>query len=302
MEFYDICVIGAGPAGLTAAIYAGRYNLKTIVLGRVFGGTISMAHEVGNWPGTEKISGADLANNMINHVKSLGIEVLPKRVEQVTKVDDMFVIACEGFTVNAKKVILACGTKRRQLNVAREEEFTGNGLSYCNTCDGIYFKDRVVGVVGGGNAGCSSANELAGVAKQVHIICPESSFIFAEPIRSKLIEDNSNIVKHFNATVVELIGDDRLKGVKLSDGTVISLAGLFVEIGAEPDKVFLTKIGLPINKNGYVVADSKMKTSIPGLFSAGSVNHNNFDQAISAAFQGALAANTAYKELKGDKK
>lgn len=301
MEIVDVAIIGTGPAGLTAAIYCARYNLKTIVLGKVFGGTISMAQEIGNWPGKQNISGINLANEMIEHVKSLGVQVLPKEVTNITKRDEDFIVDYEDYSILAKKVILATGTKRRKLNLPREDEFTGAGISYCNTCDGIYFKNKVVGVVGAGNAGCSSANELAGIAKKVYMFCPEPNFMFAEPARSKLIENNPNITKYFSTNITELIGDDRLRGIKLKDGTEITLDGLFIEIGSEPDIDFLQKTNVALNKNGYIVVDNKMRTSIKGIFSAGSINEGAFDQAISAAAQGALAANSVYSEFKGSK-
>jgi thioredoxin reductase (NADPH) len=298
MEIVDVVIIGTGPAGLTAAIYCARYNLKTIVLGKVFGGTMSMALDIGNWPGIEKTSGVDLATSMINHVKSLGVQVLNKEVTNITKRDEDFIVDYEDYSILAKKIILASGTKRRKLNLDREEEFTGAGISYCNTCDGIYFKNKVVGVVGAGNAGCSSANELSGIAKKVYMFCPEPTFMFAEPARSKLIEDNPNIIKHFSSNIVELLGDDRLRAIKLKTGEEIKLDGLFIEIGSEPDIEFLEKIGVDLNKNGYIMVDDKLRTSVKGVFSAGSVNDGAFDQAIYAAAQGALAANSVYRELK----
>ena len=299
-EKYDLCVIGVGPAGTAAAIYAGRYNLKTIVVGEIFGGTLSRAAEIGNWPGIEKISGLELTKHMINHVKSFGIEVLSRKVDNIKKEGNEFIVEGKNLVIRAKKVILASGTNPRQLNLPREEEFIGSGISYCNTCDGIYFRNKIVGVVGGGNAGCSSANELTDIASKVHLMCAEPKFIFAEPARIKQIESNPKIEKHFNIEIIELLGKDKLEGVKLKDGRIIKLDGLFVEIGLIPNKEFLNKIGLILNKDGYVIIDSKMGTNIPGLFSAGSVNEGSFAQALASAAQGSIAAHSAFSEIKAE--
>jgi len=300
MEIYSVVIIGSGPAALTAAVYCGRYDLKTIVIGEVSGGTLSRASEIGNWPGIEKISGIELTKNMINHVKSLGIEVITRKIDNIRKDGNEFIVEGRNISVRAKKVILATGTKPRQLNIPREEEFTGSGISYCNTCDGIYFKDKVVAVVGGGNSGCSSANELTGIASKIHLLCAEPKFMFAEPARIKQIENNPKIEKYFNASIIELLGEDKLEGIKLNDGTIIKVSGVFVEIGLIPNKEFLNKIGLTLNNDGYVIADKKMRTNIPGLFSAGVVNEGTFAQAITSAAEGAIAANTAYGEIKSE--
>ena len=238
MDTYDVAIIGAGPAGLTAGIYCGRYALKTIIFGEVLGGTISYAHEVGNWPGFEKIAGSELTTKMVDHVKNLGITILNKKIENVKKDGNEFIVEGKNLAVRAKKIILASGMKRRQLNVPREDEFIGSGISYCNTCDGIYFRNKVVGVVGGGNAGCSSANELSDIVSKIHLMCVEPKFIFAEPARIKKIEENPKIETHFGVEIIELIGKDKLEGVKLKDGRTIPLEGLFIEIGSEPDKSF----------------------------------------------------------------
>ena len=300
METYDVAIIGAGPAGLTAGIYCGRYALRTIIFGEVMGGTISYAHEVGNWPGFEKISGLELTAKMVDHVKNLGITVLNKKIENIRKEGNEFIVEGKNITIKARKVILASGMKRRQLNVPREDEFIGSGISYCNTCDGIYFKNKVVGVVGGGNAGCSSANELADIVSKVHLMCVEPRFIFAEPVRIKQIEANTKIEKHFNVEIAELLGKDKLEGVKLKDGRIIPLDGLFVEIGSEPDRAFLYKLGIRLTEGGFVITDSKMRTNIPGFFSAGTVNEDVFSQAIIAAGEGALAAHSAFSEIKAE--
>lgn len=299
-EKYDVIIIGAGIASLSAAIYCGRYNLKTIVIGEVFGGTLSRATEIGNWPGIEKISGLELTKHMINHVKSFGIEVLPRKIENIKKEGNGFIVEGKNVVVRAKKVILATGTKPRQLNLPREEEFIGSGISYCNTCDGIYFRNKVVGVVGGGNSGCSSANELTGIVSKVHLFCAEPTFIFAEPARVEQINNNLKIEKYFNTTIVELLGKHHLEGVKLSDGKIIILSGLFVEIGLISNKEFLNKIGLTLNKEGYVIVDNKMRTNIPGLFSAGSLNDGAFNQALASAAQGSIAAHSAFSEIKAE--
>ncbi len=298
MDEYDIAVIGAGPAGLMAATYAGRYKLSTVVFGEIFGGTITEAHEVCNFPGYCNITGFALSQKMVEQVNSLGIEIVPDRIASVKKVEGGFILKGTEKEIKAKKVIVAIGTKRKHLGLARELELRGKGVSYCATCDGPFFKNKIVGVIGGSDAALSSASYLADIAQKVYIIYRKGEFSKAEPVWLELVNQNNKIEKVFNSNVIEFMGNDRLTGVKLDTKREIMLDGVFIEIGSAPQKDFLNGIGLALDEWGYVVVDKKMRTNIHGVFSAGDLNSENFKQAVVATAEGAIAANTAFEEIK----
>ncbi len=298
MDEYDVAIIGAGPAGLMAATYSGRYKLKTIVFGEIFGGTITEAHEVCNFPGFCNITGFELSQKMVEQVNGLGIEIVPDRINSVKKEGKLFVLEGHDRKVLAKKVIIAIGTKRKHLGLAREIELRGKGVSYCATCDGPFYKNKVVAVVGGSDAALSSAAYLADIAQKVYIIYRKNQFTKAEPVWVELVDKNNRIEKVFNSNVIEFMGNERLSGVKLDTNKEISLDGVFIEIGSAPQKEFLEGIGLKLDDGGYVLVDSKMRTNVPGIFSAGDLNSENFKQAVVATAEGAIAANTAFEEIK----
>jgi len=297
---YDIVIIGAGPAGLTAAVYAARYKLKTIVIGEMPGGTINQAHKVGNFPSYTSISGIELGQKMAEQVKENGVEIFYDKISEITKKNELFNVKGHEAHVSAKKVILAIGTKRRTLNLPREKDLIGKGVSYCATCDGLFFKNKVVGVIGGSDAALSEALYLAEVAKKVYIIYRKASFFRAEPKWVEMVEKNKKIEPVFESNVTELLGEKKLEGVKLDTGKKLELDGLFIEIGSDPEKDFFEKIGLKVSKNGYVVVDREMRTSIKGILSAGELNEGTFRQAIVACAEGAIATHTAYEEIKED--
>ncbi len=297
---YDIAIVGAGPAGLTAALYASRYKLKTIVIGELPGGTITQAHEVGNFPSYNAISGFELGQKMANQVKNNGVEIFFDTITAISKTQSKFQIKGHEANILAKKVILAIGTKRRKLELKREGELTGKGISYCATCDGLFFKEKIVGVVGGSDAALSEALYLAEVAKKVYIIYRKENFFRAEPKWVELVEKNKKIEPIFSSNVIELLGETKLQEVKLDSGKNVALDGLFIEIGSVPERELFEKTGLKLSKTGYVIVDKEMKTNIKGIFSAGELNEGTFRQAIVACAEGAIAAHTAYEEIKSD--
>lgn len=298
MEEYDVAVMGAGPAGLTAAIYAGRYKLKTIVFGELYGGAISAAHKVENYPSYKSISGIELTTRFVEHVEGLGIKIVPERIEAIEKKEDGFLVKSDSTELFAKKLIMAIGTKRRLLGAPRENEFLGKGVSYCATCDGPFFKGKTVAVVGGSDSATSAAVYLADIADKVYIIHRRDSFSKAEPVWVELVNSNKKIEKVMNSNVVDLIGSEKLTGVKLDTGRVLEIDGLFIEIGSLPQKDLFDRMGIATDEMGYARADAHMKTSVYGLFTCGDVNAGNFKQAIVAAAEGAIAANTAFEEIK----
>jgi thioredoxin reductase (NADPH) len=294
---YDVVIIGAGPAGLTAGIYSARYNLKALIIGEILGGYATEAFKICNFPTYKELTGMEFAQKMGEQVKALGVEVKMEIVNFVEKKKSGFLIKSDSKEYEARKIILACGTKKRKLGVEGEEHFEGRGISYCATCDGPLFKNKVVGVVGGGNSALTSALLLTKHAKKVYIIYRKDNFFRADPAWVDLIEKNKKIEAVFNSTVAELSGDKFLEKIKLNSGKELKLEGLFVEIGSVPCVDFAKMLGLKLDEEGYVAVDKKQRTSVSGVFAAGDVTNPPLKQIITAAAQGATAAQSIFEEL-----
>ncbi len=298
-KVYDLTVIGSGPAGLSAAIYASRYNLKTLVLGMNQGGTITDAHKVCNYPGLPEISGPVLGEKMKEHAEKYGAEVKMGLVEDIEKEEGNFSLVTNlDEKYFSKKIILATGTKRRKLGLDGEDEFMGSGVSYCATCDGKFFEDKIVGVVGGANSAATAALYLADIAEKVYIIYRRDK-LRAVDAWKKEIDKKDNIELIFNANVVDLLGGDSLEQVKLDNGESIDLQGLFIEIGSVPKTDLAKDLGVKL-KNEYIDVDSKQRTNLDSIWAAGDIttNSNKFKQAITASAEGAIAANDIHKKIK----
>lgn len=293
---YDLIIIGAGPAGLTAAVYSARYKLKTLVLGKLHGGLISEAYEVCNFPTYDKIKGFEIAMKMTEQVKKLGVEIKAEDVKEVKISEGGFLIKASS-EYRAKKIIIATGTERRKLNINREGEFTSKGISYCATCDAPFYKDLVVGVVGGSDSALTAALLLSEYAKKVYIIHRKDKFDKAEPSWIELVEKNEKITALFNSNVVELKGKNKLEGIKLDNGQEIKIDGLFIEIGSVPSEKISNQLGLK-KENGFIETNKKQETNMKGVFAAGDVTANPLKQVITACAEGAIAAFSAFEEIK----
>ncbi len=301
-KLYDTIIIGAGPAGLTAAIYAARYRLDTLVLGSNIGGTANLAHYLENWPGF-KGSGMKLLQDFKEHVESFGVPIIPEDVKLIEKKEDIFIISTEKETYKAYTIILAMGTKRRKLHVSGEEKFFGKGVSYCATCDCMFFKDQIVAVVGGSDGAAMAAQILSQHAKKVYIIYRKDA-LRAEPARVEDLENTSNVEFIFNTAVVEIMGDKSLKKVKFDTGKELELDGLFIEIGGIPLTTIAKELELKLSENKRIVVDSAMKTNMPGVFAAGDITtgSNGFNQIVTAASEGAISALEAFRLVKTKKR
>lgn len=293
---YDMIVIGAGPAGMTASLYGRRYGLDVLVLGKDIGGHSNEAHIVENWPGTKSIEGPQLAENMKEQVLDIGVDIKQVEVNDVEKRDKIFEVDTDSSTYSSRTLVLAMGTKKRRLNLDKEEEFIGKGVSYCTTCDAPLYKDTEVGVVGGSDSAAKAALHLAEHASKVYIIYRRDE-LRAENMLKEKCEENDSIEMIYNAVPEELKGNNILEGVKLDDGSDLSIDGLFIEIGSVPNK-FLTHINSrKIERDdGYIVVDDDMSTNIEGVFAAGDITtgSNKFKQMITAAAEGSIAANSVY--------
>ncbi len=290
---YDLVIIGSGPAGLTAAIYAARYKLKTLVLGQLHGGIASEAWEICNFPTYGRVKGFELMMKMIKQVEDLGVEIKNEEVVDVTK---KLVVKTNKEEYKAKKIILATGTERRTLGIEKEKEFLGKGVSYCATCDGGFYKDKIAGVVGGSDAALTAALLLSRFTKKVFIFYRKDKFSKAEPAWIEEVNKEKKIEPVFNVNITELIGDKKLEKVKLDNGEEYALDGIFVEIGSTPNSKLAEKIGISM-KEGYILTDEKMRTNVKGIFACGDVRENPLKQIITACSDGAIAANSLYEEI-----
>jgi len=297
---YDLIIIGTGPAGLTAGIYAARYNLNFLIIGELQGGAISEAHKVCNYPSQNNISGFKLTQEIVEHVKELSGEIVQEQVVKINKEKDFFKINTNKKEYFTKKIILSTGRKKNTLNVPGEKEFLGKGVSYCATCDSAFYKDKIVAVVGGGNAAITAALLLADYSKKVYIIYRKDSFFKAEPAWVTQLEKEKKIESIFNSKIKEIIGKDFVKGIILEDGKKFDLDGVFIEVGFSPDEILANELGLKKEK-GYIIAGKNQETNIKGIFAAGDCTNNSLKQVITACAEGAIASTSVYEELKLEK-
>lgn len=300
-EIFDLIIIGAGPAGVNAAVYGVRYKLKTLLLGKVPGGAAAEAHEIENLFGHTKITGIDLMKNMNEQIINLKIDLRPEMVKSIAQHDKLFKITTDKAEYLTKKIVLATGTKRRKLGIKNEEKFTGKGFHYCATCDAAFYRDKTVAVVGGGNSALTAALLLVGFAKKVYLIHRGADYSKAEPSWVEDVNKNDKIHKIFNANITELLGTERVDGIVLDNGKKIDVDGVFVEIGSDPNVDLAKDLNLKLTEDGHIKTSKVQETSISGVFAAGDSTDYPLKQIITAASQGAVAAYTAYKEIQSEK-
>lgn len=298
---YDLIIIGAGSAGLPAGMYASRYKLKNIIIGEMPGGALSTSHCVENFPGVLSAPGAEIMDNFKKHAESAGSEILQDRVEVVSKIGEnhFSVSTMGGKNFDAKRILLATGNTYKMLGIPGEKEFYGQGVSYCATCDGNFYKNLTVGVVGAGNTAITEALYLAEIAKEVHIFV-RGDVIRAENIWTEKANNTSNIIFHMNTQVTEVQGNMMgVTGVILNTGENLTLDGLFVAIGSTPITNIVDNLSPQKDGEWCLVVDQRQETTIPGLYAAGDVttNSNKFRQTIMSAAEGCLAANSIHEDI-----
>ena len=290
---YDIIVVGAGPAGLTAALYATRANKKVLVFeGKSYGGQILNASKVDNYPGFESISGFELATNMYNQVTKRGVEVKNETVINITK--DLTVTTSNG-TYQAKSIILATGAQNRKLNIPNEVEFIGRGVSYCATCDGNFFKGKDVAVVGGGNTALEDALYLSDIANKVYLIHRRDEFRGEEKYLDE-IKTKSNIEIILNSNVTSINGNDMLESITINDDKNINISGLFIAVGQEPKNEMFKDV-IDIDEKGYIKTDDGVHTNVDHIYVAGDCRNKQLKQLTTAVSDGSIAATMAIKEM-----
>lgn len=295
---YDIVIVGAGIAGLTAAIYGKRAGKSVLVLeGQSYGGQIVTTPKIENYPATLGISGFDFANKIYDQAKTFGAEI---KYEKVVSIIDgkIKTVTTEKNNYQARTIILATGSKNRLLGLPHEQNFIGKGVSYCASCDGAFYRNQTVAVVGGGNTALQDTLDLADLAQKVYLIHrhdrPTGEDVLLERIKKK-----TNVTMIANAQVTALCGEQKLTGIQIQQNQTakqIAVNGLFVAIGRVPENLNFAQV-VKLDQRGYIVAGEDCVTSTPGIFAAGDCRTKDIRQLVTAAGDGAVAANHAVQYL-----
>jgi len=300
---YDVIIIGSGPAGLTAAIYATRANLKTLIFeAETPGGKLTKTYSIENYPGIKSISGVDLAMQMMEHGTEFGAAIEYAPVERVENCGDYKkVVTAFGDEFTAKCVIVATGTKERTLDLPGSEEYTGRGISYCAVCDGAFYRNKDVVVVGGGNSALEEALYLTQLVHKVYIVIRRDVFRADATVVDKVrnnakIEIITKSLPHALVTENKVITGLEIENVDTHELSVISCSGIFPYIGADPATGFLKNLDV-LDPKGYVIVDKNMATSVPGLYAAGDVTVKDLRQVVTATNDGAIAANSVTRYI-----
>ena len=294
MDIKDLIIIGGGPAGLTAGIYAGRAKLKTLLFnGLVLGGQLMLSEQIDDFPGfPEKITGPELIKKMAEQVKKFDVEMIEKNVISVDFKKRPFIIKTDKEEYLAKSVIVATGASAKWLGLKNEQKLIGHGVSACAVCDGFFFKDKVVGVVGGGDSAIENAIVLTKYAKRVFIIHRRNELRASKKLQEKVF-NNSKIEFIYNNIVSEIKGKDSLEGIYIQDVNtqekrLLEIDGLFISIGYRPvTDIFQNQLNL--DDHGYIKVKENTQTSVDGVFAAGDVCDTKYRQAIIASGLGAMA-------------
>ena len=301
---YDVIIIGSGPAGLAAGIYAKRARLSSIIIEKeyVSGGQVLNTYEVDNYPGLPGINGFDLGMKLREHCEKLGAEFVTAEVELVSLAEDgrTKLVKTQDQTYEAKTVILAMGARHRMLEVPGEEEFAGMGISYCATCDGAFFKDRVTAVVGGGDVAVEDALFLARGCSKVYLIHRRDSLRAAAVLQEK-VRENEKIEILWDTVVTEIRGHEQVERIglqnkKTGEKTELPVDGVFVAVGNIPNSKIVTEL-LQLDKNGYISADETGATEMPGVYAAGDIRAKQLRQIVTAVSDGANAVTSVQNYL-----
>ncbi len=297
---YDIIIIGAGPAGLTAAIYARRAEEKTLLIeATTYGGQIINTLDIENYPVEAHISGYDFATKLYNQAKELGAEIVYEKAEKIEENGDEKIVKTDENEYKTKAVIIATGSKNRKLGLENEDELIGRGISYCATCDGALYKDKIVAVVGGGNTALEDALYLSDIAKKVYLIHRRDEFR-GDDGTTKRLNEKKNIEFILSSNVTKLNADKKLESVEVTnkDGETktINVDGLFVAVGRTPANEEFKDI-IDLDETGYAVAKEDCLTEKPGIFVAGDNRTKEVRQLVTATSDGAIAATAAIKYL-----
>lgn len=298
---YDIVIIGAGPAGLTAAIYARRAEKTALVIEKsTFGGQITHSPRVENYPGFAVMSGTEFADKLVDQALGQGAEIELDTVNKIEKSNNGYNVICDGGTFEGKAVIIATGSHHRQLGIERENDFVGEGISYCAVCDGAFYKDKSVAVIGGGNTALQEAVMLSDICKDVTVV-QNLDFLTGEQKLQNDIESKNNVKVILSATVSKILGENEFKGLLLSvkgEETELLVDGVFVAIGQQPENEPFKDI-VKLNEYGYIEANESClpETEFEGVFVAGDCRTKAVRQITTATADGATAAISACRYI-----
>lgn len=305
---YDLVIIGAGPAGLTASIYASCFKLNHAIIGKIVGGQMMLAPDILNYPGFEEVPGPELTKKMVGQLEKRGGKIIEDSIIKIDKIEGGFDITTEKQTkYQTKTIILATGVERRKLNVPGEVEYTEKGLFYCSTCGKFDYENKVVAVVGGANSAAQSAVHLSHAAAKVYIIY-RGSELRCDPVWLTQIKEHPSIEAIYNAQVSAILGDGnnlnkvslKVKNGEVEETKELEINKLFVEIGGVPGTALLIPLGVKTDQGGFIEVDEKLATNVPGVFAAGDVVSHRYsiEQISSAVGFGARAAVSAFSFLK----
>jgi len=302
MKVWDVLIVGAGPAGLAAGIYAGRSELQTVIIDRLPGGQLLITEEIENYPGFyEGITGFELSEKFRQHAEKFGAKLESGHtVLEVTQDGELFKVKSDYGEFSGKTLIWAAGSNPKKLGVPGESEFVGRGVSYCAVCDGAFFKDKVVAVVGGGDSALEEALYLTKFARKVYLIHRRDKFRAVRIIQQR-VSKNDKIEPLLNKVVTSINGKDFVESLTLRDvisgqETELPVDGVFIFIGNEPNTAPIAHL-VDTDPGGFVITDEEMRTKTPGLFAAGDVRSKPLRQVVTAAADGAVAAMSATKYL-----
>ena len=299
---YDLVIIGSGPAGLSAALYGSRAGLKTLILeSGAPGGKLIKTNKISNYPGVKTMEGTQLAMDMFEQATSFNAEYAYGEVNKID--EDKNVYLNDGTSIHGESIILATGTKERLLNIPGEKENLGHGVSFCAVCDGAFFRDKDVVVIGGGNSALEESIYLAGLARSVTIVIRRDVFRAEQHIQ-KQIEENANIrviKKHIHTQI--LSSEGKVSGIELEnvdthEKQVVECSGIFPYVGQDPNTACVEDLGI-LNERGYVIVDKNSQTKIAGIYASGDVIEKELRQVVTACNDGAIAAQHAFHRIKG---
>jgi thioredoxin reductase (NADPH) len=296
-KIYDLIVLGGGPTAIGCAIYAARFAMDVLIIGKTFGGLIATTHIVENYPAITSISGQGLMEMFREHMNSLNIPYISDEIRSIEKVDDHFELKSFFQKFKAYSICIATGSERKKLGIPGEEDFVGRGVSYCATCDGPFYKDKVVCVIGGSDSAAKEALFLAENTKKVYIIY-RGEEIRAEPINKRRVSENKKIEIIYRTNIKEIKGENTVVSVIFDNGKEFEVDGVFIEIGSIPNSELAKSIGVETNEKGEIKINRKSETNIPGIFAAGDVADAPFKQAITGVSEGVIAAYSAFDYVK----
>ena len=299
-KVYDLLIIGGGPAGITAGIYAVRKNLKTLIIEKSeYGGTVNLTSDIENYPGLGRIDGQELAKKFHKHALDLGVKFTLDEIHTITKEGDTFRLKGWEGEYQGKTILIATGAKHRKLGVKGEEEFEGKGVSYCAVCDAPFFKDKVVAIVGGGNTAVKDALYMSEMCSRVYLIHRRDQFR-ADELDVERLKKTENVEFVLNANVKEIKGENKVNSivVETTNGEKsISVDGVFIDIGEIPNSELADQLGVKKDERGYIIVNERQETNIPGVYAAGDVT-GTLAQIVVAAAHGAIVAVSAYEYLR----